>query len=111
MNTQELIDRFLDGETTVEEEQELCRRFLAGPVDPELEPYAEFFRDMATLPVNEKPRRRLRLVRRWMAAAAVVAAVVVAGVWGYVCLLKLFPALMKIAFKKRSGFSMKMSLN
>ena len=52
MNTQELIDRFLDGETTVEEEQELCRRFLAGPVDPELEPYAEFFRDMATLPVS-----------------------------------------------------------
>lgn len=84
MNTQELIDRFLDGETTVEEEQELCRRFLAGPVDPELEPHAEFFRDMATLPVSEKPRRRLRLVRRWMAAAAVVAAVVVAGVWGYV---------------------------
>lgn len=42
MNTQELIDRFLDGETTVEEEQELCRRFLACPVDPELEPYAEF---------------------------------------------------------------------
>ena len=81
MNTQELIDRFLDGETTVEEEQELCRRFLAGPVGPELEPYAEFFRDMATLPVSEKPRRRLRLVRRWMAAAAVVAAVVV---WGYV---------------------------
>ena len=83
MNTQELIDRFLDGETTVEEEQELCL-FLAGPVGPELEPYAEFFRDMATLPVSEKPRRRLRLVRRWMAAAAVVAAVVVAGVWGYV---------------------------
>ena len=82
MNTQELIDRFLDGETTVQEEQYLCRLFQSGPVPPELAPYAEFFRDMATVPVSDKPRRALRLVvRRWVAAAAVVAAFVMGGIW------------------------------
>ena len=82
MNTQELIDRFLDGETTVQEEQYLCRLFQSGLVPPELAPYAEFFRDMATVPVSDKPRSALRLVvRRWVAAAAVVAAFVVGGIW------------------------------
>ena len=81
MNTQELINRFLDGETTVEEEQLLCRLFQAGAVSPELEPYADFFRDMATLPVTEKPLRRRLPLLRWAAAAAVVMAFVMGGSW------------------------------
>lgn len=79
MNTQELINRFLDGETTVEEEQTLCRRFQAGHVPPELAPYADFFLDMATLPVAESPLRWHLVLRRWVAAAAIVAAFVVGG--------------------------------
>lgn len=81
MNTQELINRFLDGETTVEEEQALCRRFQAGPVPPELAPYADFFLDMATLPVTETPLRRRLPWIRWAAAAAVVVAFVMGGAW------------------------------
>lgn len=81
MNTQELINRFLDGETSVEEERALCRRFREGHVPPELAPYAKFFLDMATLPVTEKPIRRHLKVRRWMVAAAVVAAFVAGGAW------------------------------
>lgn len=81
MNTQELINRFLDGETTVEEERALCRRFQEGRVPPELAPYAEFFLDMATLPVTEKPLRRHLALRHWMAAAAVTAAFVMGGAW------------------------------
>lgn len=81
MKMQETIARFLDGETTVEEEQALCRRFREGNVPPELAPYAEFFLDMATLPVTEKPIRRSFILHRWVAAAAVVAAFVVGGAW------------------------------
>lgn len=81
MNMQEMIDRFLDGETTVEEEQALCRRFREGNVPPELASYAEFFLDMATLPVTETPLRRSFVLHRWVAAAAVVTALVVGGAW------------------------------
>lgn len=81
MNTQELINRFLDGETTVKEEQALCRRFQAGHVPPELAPYADFFLDMATLPVTETPLRRSMRPWRWVAAAAVVVAFVMGGAW------------------------------
>lgn len=79
MNTQELIRRFLDGETTVEEERELCRRFRQGPVPPDLQPYAEFFCDMAVLPVSDVPVRRLSVVWRWAAAAAVTVVFVLGG--------------------------------
>ncbi len=81
MNTQELINRFLDGETTVEEEQALCRRFQTGHVPPELMPYAEFFRDMATLPVADEAVGRRLPLRRWAAVAAVAVAFVMGGAW------------------------------
>lgn len=84
MNTHELINRFLDGETTVEEERLLCRRFQESSVPPELKPYAEFFRDMATLPVSDVPRHAHLRAWRWVAAAAVVAAFVVGGAWLHV---------------------------
>lgn len=80
MNTHELIKKFLDGETTIEEERELCIRFRKGQVSPDLQPYAEFFSDMATLPVSNRPSRLHVAVMRWVAAAAVVLAFIVSGV-------------------------------
>lgn len=55
-NVKRLIARFLDGETTLEEERSLCGWFTAhADVPEEWKPYAAFFRDMATLSPRRMP--------------------------------------------------------
>lgn len=51
-----LVERFLDGETTLVEEKQLYDYFSQNEnVDESLLPYAEYFRDLAVLP---SPKRK-----------------------------------------------------
>lgn len=59
-----LVERFLDGETTLAEEKLLYDYFSQNEnIDESLLPYAEYFRDLAVLPSpqkEEKSRKRPR---------------------------------------------------
>lgn len=53
-----LVERFLDGETTLAEEKQLYDYFSQNEnVDESLLPYAEYFRDLAVLYCH-RPRRK-----------------------------------------------------
>lgn len=85
-----LVERFLDGETTLAEEKQLYDYFSQNEnVDESLLPYAEYFRDMAVLPSpqkEEKPRKRPRWTIRWTQWAVGAAAAVLislGGMWIY----------------------------
>lgn len=85
-----LILRFLDGDTSLDEEKRLYAYFArTKEVDEALRPYAEYFRDLATLQPIEAtpiphitPQRPRRWVRTVVSMAASVA-LLVGGVWGY----------------------------
>lgn len=50
-----LVERFLDGETTLAEGKQLYDYFSQNKnVDESLLPYAEYFRDLAVLPSPQK---------------------------------------------------------
>lgn len=76
----QLTDRFFDGLTTLEEEQQLYKYYAQDSIDPELRPYKEMFEDLAAiaLPQAERPsathqpthRRPLITVLRLLSAAA-----------------------------------------
>ena len=85
-----LILRFLDGDTSLDEEQQLYAYFAqTEEVDEALRPYAEYFRDLATLqPVEATscPRITPQRPHRWLrtvAAMAASVALLMGGVWGY----------------------------
>ena len=85
-----LILRFLDGDTSLDEEKRLYAYFTqTEEVDDALRPYAEYFRDLAMLqPIQATPCPRIapRRTRRWVRTIASVAASVallMGGVWGY----------------------------
>lgn len=85
-----LIARFLDGNTSLEEEKKLYAYFAqTEQVDETLRPYAEYFRDLATLqPIEATPCPRIRpqKTHRWMRTAIGLAASVMlllGGAWGY----------------------------
>lgn len=85
-----LILRFLDGNTSMEEEKKLYTYFTqTEQVDETLRPYAEYFRDLATLqPIEATPCPRITPQRshRWVRTVASVAASVallLGGAWGY----------------------------
>ena len=85
-----LVERFLDGETTLAEEKQLYDYFSQNEnVDESLLPYAEYFRDLAVLPSpqkEEKPRKRPRWTIRWTQWAVGAAAAVLislGGMWLY----------------------------
>lgn len=85
-----LVERFLDGETTLAEEKLLYDYFSQNEnVDESLLPYAEYFRDLAVLPSpqkEEKPRKRPRWTIRWTQWAVGAAAAVLislSGMWIY----------------------------
>lgn len=85
-----LVERFLDGETTLAEEKQLYDYFSQNEnVDESLLPYAEYFRDLAVLPSpqkEEKPRKRPRWTIRWTQRAVGAAAAVLislGGMWIY----------------------------
>lgn len=81
---QSLLSRFLDGQTTIKEEQTLFRFFSQARTLPkELLPYAEYFRDMGSLaPEKRMARPRVLWVRAVIAAAASVA-LILCVMWGY----------------------------
>lgn len=85
-----LVQRFLDGDTSLEEEKWLYDYFSRHEhVGETLLPYAEYFRDLATIPSpmkEEKAKTKRPWMRVWVRAAVGVAASAVlalAGVWGY----------------------------
>lgn len=81
-----LVQKFLDGETTIDEERLLCHYFTIHSTVPEsLSPYAELFRDLATLPTapNAATRRRANMLRWTVAAIAASVAVALMVVVGY----------------------------
>lgn len=85
-----LILRFLDGDTSLDEEKRLYAYFArTEEVDDALRPYAEYFRDLATLqPAEATPCPRITPQRphRWVRTVAAMAASVtllMGGVWGY----------------------------
>lgn len=77
---QKLIDRYFEGDTTVEEERRLYGFFGQDRIPAEFAEYTEMFRDLATVgnapapAVQKKPAYRLSTV--WLRAAASAAAVV-----------------------------------
>lgn len=84
-----LVERFLDGETTLVEEKQLYDYFSQNEnVDESLLPYAEYFRDLAVLPwpIRKKPRKRPQWTTRWTQWAVGAAAAVLislGGMWIY----------------------------
>ena len=80
-----LTDRFFDGDTTPEEEQELYDFYRQDDIPEDLRPSQKLFRDLAALATlmpdvegaarNHKPHRR----QWWMAAAAVATVLIVVG--------------------------------
>lgn len=82
----QLVQEFLDGETTIEEERLLCHYFTSASTVPEsLRPYAEIFRDLATLPsaTMTAPRHQTPRLRWAVAAVAASVALAVMVVLGY----------------------------
>lgn len=85
----QLTDRFFNGETTLDEEQELYAYFLSGKVSPKLMPLRQMFLDMSQLQDQEPPQKAKvvsikgwRHWRRVAIAAAVIATVgITATVW------------------------------
>ncbi len=78
----QLTDRFFNGETTLDEEQELYAYFLSGKVCPKLMPLRQMFLDMSQLQSQEPPQKA-RVVsitgwRHWRRVA--IAAVVMATI-------------------------------
>lgn len=81
------IERYMSGEASIAEERWLYGFFSAQRnLPPQLEPYAEYFRDLATLDgggnVVVGPPRKAVTLRRVMLAAA-VAVLAVGLTWGY----------------------------
>ncbi|MGI6223143.1 MAG: hypothetical protein ACOYJG_06015 [Prevotella sp.] len=77
---QQLLNRYMDGQTTREEEIKLSKWMATHDVPPEWQPYKEMLswiaKGMPLTETQEKPHRkiRLKLVAGWVAAAAVIAA-------------------------------------
>ena len=75
-----LIDRYFEGDTTIEEERRLYAFFKQNRVPAEFSEYTEMFRDLAAVggipapAVQKKPIYRMPMV--WLRAAASAAAVV-----------------------------------
>ncbi len=73
-----LTDRFFDGGTTLEEEQELCDFYRQDDIPEDLRPNRELFRDLAALATLGTPTRQPHR-HRWLAAAAVILLLIVGG--------------------------------
>lgn len=79
-NIYNLVERYLDGETTIEEECWLYGYFTShDDIPDELKPYAEYFRDMATVPIPKEEEtvshRKYHVIRLVLATAAMLAIV------------------------------------
>lgn len=86
-----LVERFLDGETTLAEEKQLYDYFSQNEnVDESLLPYAEYFRDLAVhchRPRRKKSHERDRdgTIRwtQWAVGAAAAVLISLGGMWIY----------------------------
>lgn len=72
---QSLLDRYMEGTTTLEEEDILHQYFTQGDVPAEWEDYRQLFAEIDSMRPAEKPKRRP--LWPWSIAAAVVATLVV----------------------------------
>ena len=76
---QRLVDRYLEGGTTLDEERQLFRAFASGRYPAELEEYAAMFRDCAAVagikPEEVRTPARRRIIRIALTATTGVAAV------------------------------------
>ncbi len=70
----ELVKRFMEGETTLEEERRLYAYFSGDNVDEELQPYRDFFLGLASVNDIDKEETKSKL-QPWLVALRVVAAV------------------------------------
>jgi len=76
MNIQQLLDRFMAGETSLAEEREIAQYFRDHrQVDSELEPYREMFDYFADGMPLEQKRQPTKRPLKWVAAAVAAAAV------------------------------------
>lgn len=70
---QKLIDRYFEGETTLEEERRLYRFFQKDNIPAEFEEYTEMFRDFAAADNAFVPcipaKRPVRIKFTWLRAA------------------------------------------
>lgn len=75
-----LMEKFLSGETTIAQEDELYRYFASGGVAPVLLQHRDMMRWYGSLSRSKRPSTRQRFLRRWRgwASVAAAAAVVVA---------------------------------
>ena len=75
-----LTDRFFDGDTTPEEEQELYDFYRQEDIPEDLRPHQELFKDLAALTtLSPTVEQRQHRSRWWIAAAAIVLLLTVGG--------------------------------
>lgn len=81
---QRLMERFFNGDTTLEEERLLYRFFQSDGVPAELECYREMFADFGSLPVESgasverKTAKKSRKRQLWLSVSGVAAALLLA---------------------------------
>jgi|GEM_PF-4895464 len=77
MNIKQLLDRFMAGETSLDEERQIAQYFRDHrQVEAELEPYREMFDYFAEGMPLEQERKPTKLPWTWVAAAVATAAAV-----------------------------------
>ena len=84
LRTRTLATRFLDGETTIAEEQELCQLLQSDDLPADLLPLRQMVSDLSliALPPEASEAKPVSKSRRWKVAAAVaVLCVVGASIW------------------------------
>ena len=75
-----LTDRFFDGDTTPEEEQELYDFYRQEDIPEDLRPHQELFRDLAALTtLSPTVEQRQHRSRWWIAAAAIAILLTIGG--------------------------------
>ena len=75
-----LTDRFFDGDTTPEEEQELYDFYRQEDIPEDLRPHQELFRDLAALTtLSPTVEQRQHRSRWWIAAAAIALLLTIGG--------------------------------
>lgn len=81
-----LVDKFFDGETSLEEESRLYAYFRQEPLPASLQPYRELFAGLQAVslpPADQLQARRRPLLLRWAvaAAASLLVFITAAGLW------------------------------
>ena len=74
-----LTDRFFDGDTTPEEEQELYDFYRQEDIPEDLRPHQELFRDLAALTTLSPTVEQRQHRSRWWIAAAIALLLTIGG--------------------------------